>query len=86
MLELKLCSAGPEGDDAADRIVGRHAYRHSIARNDLDAEAAHAAAELCQYFMSGVALHTIQTSAVHRDDRALHVDQIILAQIARFPF
>jgi hypothetical protein len=86
VLELNSCSACPEGDDAADRIVRRHAYRHPIAWNDLDTEAAHTAAELCQNLVSGVALHAIQTSAVHRNDRALHVDQIILAQTARFPF
>jgi hypothetical protein len=31
-----------------------------------------------------VALHTIQTAAVNRHDRALHVYQIILAQLLSF--
>src|SRR6476661_5144572 len=42
----KCSSASAEGNDAADRIVRRDAYGHPIARNDLDPEAAHPAAEL----------------------------------------
>ena len=51
--------AGAEGNDAPDRIVRRDADGHAIPRYDLDAEAAHAAAELSQHFMAGVALHTV---------------------------
>ena len=86
VLEFNSCSACAEGDDAADRIVRRDADGHAIAWNDLDAEAAHAAAELCQHLVSGVALHAVETAAVHRNDRALHVDQIVLAQTATLSF
>src|SRR5882762_5596344 len=51
--------AGTEGDDAPDRIVRRDANGHAIARDYLDAEAAHSAAELGQYFMACVALHAV---------------------------
>jgi hypothetical protein len=36
--------------------------------------------------MSGVALHAVKPAAVNRHDRALHVDQVVLAQIASNPF
>ena len=72
--------ASPEGDDAADWIVRRHANGHAIAGHDLDAEAAHAAAQLCQHFVTGITLHAVESAAVHCDDRALHVDEIVLAQ------
>jgi hypothetical protein len=52
----------------------------AVARNDLDAKAAHAAAQLRQHFVAGVALHAVQSTRVHGDDRALHVDQIVFAQ------
>src|SRR5581483_614517 len=78
--------ARAERDDAANRIVRRDADGHAIARHDFDAKAAHAAAELRQNLVTGVALHAIQTTAVHRDDGALHVDQIVLAQMASVSF
>ena len=78
--------ACPEGDDAPDRIVRRNTDGHAISRNDLDAEAAHAAAELGQHFVAGVALHAVKPAAVNRHDRALHVDEIVIAQTASSPF
>jgi hypothetical protein len=72
--------ASAEGDDAADRVVGRNAYRHSIAGHYLDSEAAHSAAQLCQNLMPLVTLDTVKASAVHSHDGALHVNQIVLAQ------
>jgi len=38
--------AGPEGDDASDRVVRRNADGHTIPGNHFDAKAAHSAAEL----------------------------------------
>jgi hypothetical protein len=35
--------------------------------------------------MALVALHAVQAAAVDRDDGALHVNQIILAQVLSFP-
>jgi len=78
-------SASAEGDDAANRIVRRDANRHAIPRHHFDSKAAHPAAELCQHFVSLVALHAIQPAAMDRHDRALHVNQIILAQLLSFP-
>src|SRR5580698_7725534 len=75
-----------EGDDAPDRIVRRHADGHAISRNDLDAEAAHSAAELGKHLVASVALHAVEPAAVNRHDRALHVNEIILAQSASNPF
>ena len=63
-----------ECDDAANRIVRRNAHGHAIARNHLDAKAAHPAAQLSEHLMPGVALNSIKTSAVHRHHRSLHVD------------
>jgi hypothetical protein len=74
-----------EGDDAADGIVGRHADGHAISGYDLDSKAAHPAAQLCEDFMSRIALHAVKPARVHRDYRALHVNQIVFAQKAR-PF
>src|SRR3954467_12703736 len=76
----------PEGDDAPDRIVRRDADGDAIPGNHFDTEAAHPAAQLGQHFMAGVALHTIETPAVDRHHRALHVDEIVLAQTASDPF
>ena len=75
-----------EGDDAPDRIVRRDANGHTIARDYLDAEAAHAPAELGQHLMSCVALHAVKPPAVHRDHGALHINEIILAQLLARPF
>jgi hypothetical protein len=36
--------------------------------------------------MASVTLHAVEPAAVNRHDRALHVDQIVLAQIASSPF
>ena len=78
--------ARPEGDDAPDGIVRRNANGHAIARDYLDAEAAHSAAELGQHFVSGIALHAVKTAAVDRDHGALHINEIILAQLLARPF
>ena len=69
-----------EGDDAPDRVVRRDADGDAVTRDDLDAEAAHPAAELGEHLVSGVALHTVKPAAVNRHDGALHVDEIVLAQ------
>jgi len=74
-------SASSEGDDAANGIVGRHADGHAISGHHLDPEAAHPAAQLCEYLVALVALHAVKTSAVDRHDRTLHVNQIVLAQM-----
>ena len=78
--------ACPEGDDAPDGIVRRHADGNAISGDDLDAEAAHAAAQLGQDLVAGVALHAVQPAAVDRYDGALHVNEIVLAQTASVPF
>ena len=84
--EFKTCFlASTEGDDAADRIIRRDPDGHAIARNHLDAKAAHPAAQLGEHFVALVTLHAIQPAAVNRNDRALHVNQIILAQLLSFP-
>jgi hypothetical protein len=36
--------------------------------------------------VAGVTLHAVKPAAVNRDHRALHVDQIVLAQSASNPF
>jgi hypothetical protein len=74
----KLASA--EGDDASDGIVGRNPNGHSITRHHLDAETAHTAAQLRKHLVALVALHTVKSAAVDRNDCALHINQIILAQ------
>ena len=78
--------ASPEGDDAPDGIVRRHADGHAISRDNLDAKAAHAAAELGEHFVAGVALHAVKPSTMNRHDRTLHVNEIVLAQTASIPF
>ena len=78
-------SASPEGDDASDRIVGRNAHGNPIAGNDLNAEAAHPAAQLGQHFVAGVHLHAIEAAAVHGNHGALDINEIVLTQI-RSPF
>src|SRR3990170_602894 len=76
--------ASSEGDDASDGIVGGDSNGDSIARHHLDSEAAHAAAQLGKYLVTLVTLHAIESAAVNRHDRALHVNQIILAQLLSF--
>jgi hypothetical protein len=75
-----------ERDDAPDRIVRGNSHGYPIAWNHLDAEAAHATAELGQHLMASVTLHAVKPAAVNRHHRALHVDQIVLAQSASNPF
>jgi len=76
--------AGAECDDPADRIVWRYADGYSVSGNYFDAKSAHTTAELRQDLVAGIALHTVQPAAVHRDNGALHVNQIILAQLLAF--
>ena len=86
MWEFKTCLlASSEGDDAADRIVRGNTDRHPVTRHHLDSEAAHPAAQLCKNLVALVTLHAIQAATMHRDDGALHIDQIILAQALSFP-
>jgi hypothetical protein len=69
-----------EGDDAANRIVGGDTHRDAIAWHHFDTEAAHAAAQLSEYFVSCIALHAVESAGVHRDHCSLHVNQIVFAQ------
>jgi len=48
-----------ERDDAAHRIVGRHANGHSITGNYFNAKAAHPAAQLGKHLVPGVTLHAV---------------------------
>lgn len=77
--------ASAEGNDAADGIVGRYAYGYAISWHHLDSKATHTAAQLCKHLVALVTLDAIQTAAVDRHDRALHVNEIILAQLLSFP-
>jgi hypothetical protein len=74
-----------ERDDAPDGIVGRDPHGHSVAGNHFDAETAHPAAQLCENLVTLVTVHAVQPAAVNRHNSALHVDQIILAQVMPFP-
>lgn len=76
-----MSSASAERDDASDGIVRRNADGHAIPGYHLDPEAAHPAAQLCEYLVALVALDTIEPSAVDRHDRPLHINQIVLAQM-----
>ena len=76
-----MYSASAERDDAADGIVRGDADGHAIAGYHLDPEAAHPAAQLGEHFVTRVYLHTIQTAAMNGDDGALHINEIVLAQI-----
>ena len=71
-----------EGDDAANRIVRRDADGDAIPGNNLDAEAAHPAAQLGEDFVAGIALDAVETARVHRHDRSLHINEIVFAQSA----
>src|SRR5262249_51061679 len=53
-----------ERDDAANRIVRRDADSHPVAWNHFNAEAAHAAAQLGEPLVAGIALHTVEPAAV----------------------
>jgi hypothetical protein len=78
--------AGTERDDAPDGVVRRNADCHAVPRDDFDTEAAHSTTELGQHLMAGVTLHSVEPATVHGDDGALHVNQIILAQLLANPF
>src|SRR4029453_1005777 len=75
-----------EGDDAADRVVRRNADGHPVARHDLDPKSAHAPAELREHFVASIRLPPAQPAAVHCDDCALDIDQIVLTQTFSLPF
>jgi hypothetical protein len=81
-----LWLARAKGDDAPDWIVRRNADGHAISWNHLDAKAAHPAAELGENLVAGIALHAVETAAMNRHHRALHVYEIVLAQPASNPF
>jgi hypothetical protein len=80
-----LVLASSEGNDASDRIVRRNPDGYAISRHYLDSKAAHPAAQLGKHLMALVALHTVKPAAVNRYHRALHVYQIVLAQVLSFP-
>ena len=80
MTAQSLTLSSPEGNDAAYRIVRRHTDGDAITRNNFDSEAAHAAAQLGEYFVARVTLHAIKAAGMHGDNRALHVDQIAFTQ------
>jgi hypothetical protein len=80
MADFFICLSGPESDDAADRIVRRHADGHAITWNDFDPEAAHTAAQLCEDFVPRVTLHAVKAAGMNGHDRALHVNQIVFTQ------
>jgi hypothetical protein len=63
-----------EGNDAADGIVGRDANRHAVTGDNLDAEAPHPAAQLGEYLVAGITLHSIQAAGMYCHHRSLHVD------------
>ena len=71
-MAIKLPSA--ECNDAARRIVRGDTDGHSVSRHDPNAEAAHAAAELSDHFVSRVRLYSVESAAVYRRDRSLNVD------------
>ena len=78
--QLSRGLSGAEGDDAADGVVRRHADGDPVAGNDLDSKAAHPAAQLREHFVASIALHSVKPTGVDRDDRALHINQIVFAQ------
>ena len=80
VVKLFLELSGAEGDDAADRVIRGDADRHAIAGHDFDSKAAHPAAQLREHFVARIALHAIEPAGVDRDDRSLHIDQIVFAQ------
>src|SRR4051812_31101360 len=82
--EAKLTCA--EGDDAADRVVRRDPHSNPVARNDFDSEPPHAATELGKHLVTGIALHAVEPTAVHRDDGTLNVNEIVLTQSISFPY
>ncbi len=73
-------SAGTERDDSALRIVRRDSHGDSVTWYDFDAKAAHPAAQLGEYFLTRFYLYPIKAATMNGHDRALHVNQIILAQ------
>lgn len=75
-----VCLTGPERDDAADRVVWGNPHRDSVARDYLDTEAAHPAAQLGQHFVAGITLHTVEAAAMDRHHRALNVYEVVLTQ------
>ena len=74
-------SARAERDDPAGRVVRGDADGDPVAGDDLDAEPAHPAAQLGQHLVAGIALHAVETAAVHCDDRALYVDEVVFCHV-----
>ncbi len=74
-------SASAERDDAADQIVRRHTDRDAVARDDLDAEPTHPAAQLGEDFMPRVGLDAIESASVNRCHRALDIEKIVFTQL-----
>ena len=56
----------------------------AVARDDLDSEAAHPAAQLCEHFVPGVTLHAVEPTGVNRYHGSLHINQIVFAQRGSF--
>jgi hypothetical protein len=75
-----------EGDDPPDRIVRRNADRDPVSRDHFDSKPPHPAAQLSQHLVTSVTLHAVKPPAMHGHDSALHVDQIVLAQLLANPF
>ena len=77
---------GTEGDDAAHRIIGRHANGDAVAGDNFDAEPPHAAAQLGQHLVALIALHPVQAATMDSDHGALNIDEIVLTQLLLNPF
>ena len=73
--------ASAEGNDAADGIVRGNPNGDSVPGDHLDAEAAHAAAQLRENFVARINLDAIKPAAVNCHDRALDINEVVLAQI-----
>jgi hypothetical protein len=74
-----------ESDDSADRVIGRDAHGDTVARNHLDAKAAHATAQLRQYLVTRIALDPVKPAGMNGYYGSLHIYEIVLAQSAH-PF
>ena len=63
-------AVGRDDGEAKTNVRGSH----PIARHHFYAEPPHAATQLGKHLVAGIALHTVEATAVHRDDGTLDVD------------
>src|SRR3954447_5781884 len=68
-----------ENQPALFEVIGRHLYRHAVARQSLDAVLLHLAGGVGDDLVSGVELHAVARVGEDFGDQSFELDQLFLS-------